>query len=182
VTPDLTDPPRAVLDGLTRAAKDKKSPWRWPVLCTRGEPYPGARMLVLRAFDRGALEIELHTDARSAKLDDLRTDPACALLFFDTGSMVQLRLDGRAHVLTGEAATAAYERAPESSLDNYRGFAPGDDLDAPHTAPSDDAAGNFAAIRITLERADLLVISRDGHERRFVDFTTAPPSWRRAAP
>lgn len=179
---DLTDPPRAVLDRLTRAANDKKSPLRWPVLATKGGAYPGARMLVVRAFHRAALEIELHTDARSAKLDELRAAPACALLFFDKNSMVQLRVDGRARILDGQARDAAFARAPEGSLDDYRGRAPGDDPDAPSSAPSLDAAANFAAISVRVERADLLVIARGGHERRFVDFTADPPDWRRAEP
>ncbi|MGX6649211.1 pyridoxamine 5'-phosphate oxidase family protein [Maricaulaceae bacterium MS644] len=179
---DLTDPPRAVLDILTRAANEKKSPWRWPVLATKGGAYPGARMLVVRAFNRAALEIELHTDARSAKLDELQAAPACALLFFDKGSMVQLRVDGRARILHGEARDAAFARAPQGSMDDYRGRAPGDDPDAPASAPSPDAAANFAAISIRMERADLLVIARGGHERRFVDFTADPPAWRRAEP
>lgn len=179
---DLTDPPRAVLDRLTRAANDKKSPLRWPVLATKGGAYPGARMLVVRAFHRAALEIELHTDARSAKLDELRAAPACALLFFDKNSMVQLRVDGRARILDGQARDAAFARAPEGSLDDYRGRAPGDDPDAPSSAPSLDAAANFAAINVRVERADLLVIARGGHERRFVDFTAHPPDWRRAEP
>ncbi len=179
---DLTDPPRTVLDILTRAANETKSPWRWPVLATQGGAYPGARMLVVRAFHRAALEIELHTDARSAKLDALRAAPACALLFFDKGSMVQFRVDGRARILDGEARDAAFARAPQGSLDDYRGRVPGDDPDAPASEPSLDAAANFAAISIRLERADLLVIARDGHERRFVDFTADPPRWRRAEP
>lgn len=182
MSPDLADPVRAVLDLLTRAVHDRKSPLRWPVLATRGDAYPGARMLVVRAFDREALEIDLHTDARSAKLEELRREPACALLFFDKGAMVQLRIDGRAHILDGAAAAAAFARAPEQSLDDYRGRAPGDDPDAPRSDASDDAAANFAAVRIRMERADLLVIARDGHERRFVDFIATPPAWRRAEP
>lgn len=182
MSPDLADPARAVLDLLTRAAHDRKSPLRWPVLATRGDAYPGARMLVVRAFDRAALEIELHTDARSAKRDELNREPACALLFFDKASMVQLRIDGQAQVLQGAAAAAAFARAPEGSLGDYRGRAPGDNPDAPRSDPSDDAAANFAAIRIRIERADLLVIARDGHGRRFVDFTATPPAWRRAEP
>jgi hypothetical protein len=179
---DLADPPRAILDHLTRAANNKKSPLRWPVLATKGGAYPGARMLVVRAFHRAALEIELHTDARSAKLDELRAAPACALLFFDKNSMVQLRVDGRARILDGQARDAAFARAPEGSMDDYRGRAPGDDPDAPASAPSLDAAANFAAISVSVERADLLVIARGGHERRFVDFTAHPPDWRRAEP
>ncbi|MEQ8406618.1 MAG: pyridoxamine 5'-phosphate oxidase family protein [Oceanicaulis sp.] len=180
--PDLTDPPRAVLDILSRAANEKKSPWRWPVLVTRGEAYPGARMLVVRAFDRAGPSLELHTDARSAKTGELARDPACALLFFDKGSMVQLRVDGRAGVLTGEAAREAFDRAPEGSLTDYQGLAPGDDPDAPESRDSADARANFAALHIRIERADLLVIGREGHERRFVDFTADPAAWRRAAP
>ena len=180
--PDLSDPPRTVLDILTRAANERKSPWRWPVLATRGEAYPGARMLVVRAFDRAGPALELHTDRRSAKIAELKRDPACALLFFDKTSMTQLRVDGSADVLTGSAAQDAFDRAPEGTLSDYRGLAPGDDPDAPAGRDNAEARSNFAALRVRIDRADFLVIGREGHERRFIDFTTDPPSWRRAAP
>ncbi|XBQ17124.1 MAG: pyridoxamine 5'-phosphate oxidase family protein [Oceanicaulis sp.] len=183
MNPDFGDPAKTVLDLLTRAANDRRSPLRWPVLATRGDDdgWPGARMLVVRAFDRTTLQIELHTDRRSAKCAALQTDPACALLFFDKGAMVQLRVDGRARVHAGgdPAADAAFARAPEGSLDDYRGPPPGAAPDAPG---SDDARANFAAIRISLERADLLKISRDGHQRAFIDFRSEPPTVRGAAP
>ena len=168
------DPVAAVLDMLTRAAKDRNAgALRWPVLATPAEGAGAdARMLVLRRFDRAARVLELHTDARAPKVAQLRADPRCALLFFDARAKVQLRVRGRASIHTADdVAEAAFHRAPEASLDDYRGAAPGAALTGDESR-SGEARANFAALRIAMVEADWLKLSRSGHERWRIDFST----------
>ena len=167
------DPVRAVLDLLTRAANDRNAgALRWPVLATASDDHGAdARMLVLRHFDREARVLELHTDSRAPKVAQLRANPACALLFFDHRSKVQVRVRGEARVHTDDAmADAAFARAPKGSLDDYRGAPPGARLDQ-EPRRSEAARDNFAAIRIGMVQADWLTLSRSGHERALVDFS-----------
>ncbi len=178
------DPVRAVLDLLTRAANDRNAgPLRWPVLASAAsDGGADARMLVLRRFEREALTLELHTDARAPKIAQLTAEPRCTLVFFDSRSSVQLRIAGRASVHHGDGvAAAAFSRAPAGSLEDYRGAAPGADFNAA-PARSDDARANFAAIRIGMETADRLQLSRQGHERWRVDFRAEPAFAQAIAP
>lgn len=169
---------QAVLDLLTRAAHDKNAgALRWPILAS-ASPDRGAdaRMLVLRRFERDALILELHTDARAPKIDQLRAESRCALVFFDTRTKVQLRVFGEAAIHdTGSIAEAAFERVQKASLDEYRGAPPGALL-ASEPDRSDDARANFAVIRIKLLKADWLKLSRSGHERFVVDYTDPSPN------
>lgn len=172
-----TDPVRAVLDMLTRAANDRNAgALRWPVLASAHDDRGAdARMLVLRRFDRQTRILELHTDARAPKIAQLKTDPRCTLVFFDARSNVQLRVFGEAAVHMNDAhGDAAFERAPAGSLDQYRGARPGARLsDDPER--SQDARYNFAAIRVRMLEADRLNLSRSGHERHRVDFSGPEP-------
>lgn len=178
------DPVAAVLDMLTRAAKDRNAgPLRWPVLATAAEGAGAdARMLVLRRFDRAARVLELHTDARAPKVAQLKADPRCALVFFDPRGKVQLRVQGRASVHEKDAmADTAFERAGKASLDDYRGAAPGAALTGDESR-SGEARANFAALRIAMVEADWLKLSRSGHERWRIDFSTPEASAVAIAP
>ncbi len=182
------DPARAVLDALTRAANDKRSALRWPVLATAGRDGGAeARILVVRHFDREARIIELHTHKRSPKVAALRADPACELLFFDKSHMTQLRVAGSARVhVDDETADEAWDRAPKSSWPDYAGPQPGAPLEGDEDYdPGEDGArarAGFAAIRIQIEQADRLKVARDGHVRHAVDFTKPAPQARRTRP
>lgn len=174
------DAVRAVRDLLTRAAHDRQAgALRWPVLASAARGGGAdARMLVLRQFDRENGVLELHSDARSEKIAQLREQPCCTLLFFDARSNIQLGVRACARVHCGdEVARRAFAQAPEGSLDDYRGAAPGARLDD-NPARSDEAEANFAVIRLVIEAADWLKLDRDGHRRWRVDFSgEAPAAW-----
>jgi len=178
------DPVEAVLDALHDAGRNSRSDWRWPVLATVDETgRPRTRILVVRHFDDAAREIELHTDARSAKVRELAHNPDCSLLFFARTPMMQIRIEGRARVhRTGPVAEAAWARAPSGSVDNYAGDPPpgmavsGPDAVERDPGPDNCAArAHFAAIRIAAGGADWLKIERERHLRARIDFTAEPP-------
>jgi len=175
---------QAVLDLLTRAANDRNAgALRWPVLASAtADGGVDARMLVLRRFEREALTLELHTDARAPKVAQLLAQPRCTLVFFDARRMVQLRVAGSASIHQSDAiADAAFARAPAASLDDYRGAPPGEALDG-EAAQSQDARANFAAIRVGMESADWLKLSRQGHARWRIDLRADPPATDAIAP
>lgn len=182
------DPARRVLDLLTRAANERGSPLRWPVLATHSDGAPGARVVVLRAFDRAALTLDVHTDRRSPKCAEIAADPACTLVVFDPGRKVQMRIEGRARLHAGDdpVAEAGFRAASlaggEAGLADYSGPPPGTDLDGPVDGADADPRANFAVIRIAILSADLLVLARSGHERWRVDFTVQPTQVTRLAP
>ncbi len=61
---------------LTRGVHDRHAPARHPTLATvTPEGRPQARTVVLRAAEKAAGTLDIHTDLRSAKVGDLRVTP-----------------------------------------------------------------------------------------------------------
>ncbi|MEO0815775.1 MAG: pyridoxamine 5'-phosphate oxidase family protein [Pseudomonadota bacterium] len=180
---DLAAVAQSCLDALTRAAHDKKSPLRWPVLISAGvnEGAEG-RVVVLRGFDRTRRRVEIWTDRRSGKVMELRSDPFVSLLFFERAKMIQMRAKGRAEIVTdGEGWEKAFERANHASLDDYTTTsAPGDALnEADISRQISLAQETFTQILIEIDRIDWLHLSRDGHRRAFLDWRPdSDHSWR----
>ena len=87
---------------------------RTPALATAGPDGPEVRTLVLRAADRGAGTLDLHADAASAKVAQLRADPRAALHVWDAGASLQIRVRGVIELLDGGEADAVWARVPEA--------------------------------------------------------------------
>jgi len=174
----------ACLDALVRAAHDKRSPLRWPVLATARPENAGAsaRIVVLRSFQRSTRTAELWTDRRSDKVSELDTCPLATLHFFDRSRMVQMRARGPAQTVTGGDDWAkALARARQAGLDDYTTqAAPGTPLgEAGITRQLDLAEENFTLLQVSIETLDWLSLSREGHARAFLDWREgAAHSWR----
>jgi hypothetical protein len=167
----------AVLAGawalLARAAADRRHPARVVQLATRGaDGAPRLRSVILRGADAAARTMRFHTDRRSAKVAEIAADPRAALLLWDPRSRVQLRLAGRARVITaGPAWQAAWGSVPASARRDYAGPAPpGTPLAAPvPTEGGIDPAAQFALVILAVEALDWLGLERHGHRRaRFI--------------
>lgn len=158
------------LNRLGRATKDTKSAWRTPVLATSNpETGVSARTVVLRAWDRVPLSLDLFTDRRSRKAHDLTEQPVAELVFWDARANIQLRVKGPC---TLHQADAAAERAMSRLTYRSRGdYARAQPPGAPASGPEEareldgEIADNFLLIRLWPERMDRLDIKREGHER-----------------
>ena len=177
--PNITTQSEAILTGiwatLSRGVADTKHDWHWPVLGTvkntANGPSSSTRVVVLRAFSAAKRLIEIHSDSRAQKIIELQ-DPSdrckASLLFYDSRSRTQLRIQASATVSINDAISqAAWAKLPEHGRTQYLGCeAPGSKL--PDQIIS-SAAPHFAVIQLTIESIDWLVLARDGHQRmRFV--------------
>lgn len=163
------------LGQLARAAHDRKSPFRWPVLATASpEGGAGARILVLRDFDRDTPSFEVWSDGRSDKVAALQADPSCELHFFDAGRMVQLRAACSARLVrSGRGWEASFSRARQAGLSDYASLmAPGEVIDTPEAERDPSLAErHFVRIELRLKSLDALCLSREGHRRARLDWT-----------
>jgi pyridoxamine 5'-phosphate oxidase len=171
---------------LIRAAHDRKSAMHTPVIVTADVD---ARVMVLRAFDTASWTLRLHTDTRAPKAAAVAADPRVAVLLYDKGAKIQLRLRGTARIeSTGPAADAAWAASTNFARRCYLGDGPGAASDAPTSGlPSefegvepDDAQliparENFAVLLIEITEMDWLYLAHTGHLR--AQFTRSGEAW-----
>lgn len=161
---------------LTRAAKDRRSPMHVPAVVTSDVD---ARTMVLRAFDPQEWTLRFHTDTRAPKVDAIKADPRMAVLFYDKGAKIQIRVRGTGEVLEEDALTdAAWANSANFARRCYLGDGPGAVSDAPTSGlptqfegvePTEDEVApgrpNFAVLRITLDALDWFYLAHTGHVR-----------------
>jgi pyridoxamine 5'-phosphate oxidase len=172
----MDDPAQCLADAfayLQEGASDPGSPFRNPALATApASPTapPGLRTVVLRRFTRDARIVELHTDARSPKIAQLRQNPFAALHVWDPARRIQLRLDGAVAIAGTEKATAAWAALPPASRATYAvSLAPGTAIDDPARAtpdlPEHAARQNFAVLELSIDVLEDLSLARGSHRR-----------------
>ncbi|MBC8165349.1 MAG: pyridoxamine 5'-phosphate oxidase family protein [Bryobacteraceae bacterium] len=108
---DLTQLFDEVWTRVTRGVHDRHAPARHPTLATvTPDGRPQARTVVLRAADKVAGTVHVHTDLQSGKVRDLRATPFAALHVWDASAHLQLRLEAQVTILTGPDVAAIWER------------------------------------------------------------------------
>lgn len=161
---------------LIRAARDRRSAMHTPVIVTADVD---ARVMVLRAFDSEAWALRLHTDARAPKAGVIAADGRVAALFYDQGAKIQLRLRGKARIVTnGPEVDEAWARSTNFARRCYLGSGPGDPALAPTSGLPPEFEGvepdnaqllparpNFALLKIAIRTIDWLYLAHTGHIR-----------------
>lgn len=160
--------------------RDRDSPFRSPTVATRdAEGAPALRTVVLRGFDPDRRVLLFHTDRRAAKTGQLIAEPRLSLHVWDPGRKLQLRADGRAAIIAGDAARRYWDATPERSRDGYgQRPAPGSPLPDPEAARQDRldeaaAFGNFAVVEVAMHALESLQLRRDGNRRALFRWSDA---------
>ncbi len=162
---------REALGLIEAGATDPHSPFHTLTLGTVGQSGPRLRSVILRGFDRDALRLEIHTDARSPKVAELEAEPAVELLVWDAQSRRQLRLSGLARLHDeGARVETAWQALGEHSRATYRvGAAPSTPLGEAEQPPPDQdeaaARAAFLVIEVTLSAVEYLRLSPEGNRR-----------------
>ena len=154
---------------LTRGVHDRHAPARHPTLATvTPDGKPQARTVVLRAADKLAGTLDIHTDLRSAKVGDLRVTPFAALHVWDTSAHLQLRLEAHVTILTGPDVATIWEGVPLVSRLSYGSTpAPGQPIAQAldYTKVSD--AGSFVVLRLQISTVDAVHLGANHRRARF---------------
>ncbi|TRD10501.1 flavin-binding protein [Erythrobacter insulae] len=175
-----------ITNRLIRAGKDRKVPMHTPSVVTADVD---ARTMVLREFDARAFTLRFHTDTRAPKVATIDADPRMAVLFYDKGAKVQIRVRGQGKVLRDAPVTeAAWDAGNNFARRCYLGDGPGTASDMPTSGlpsqfegvePTDEEVvvgrPNFSVLLITLEEIDWFYLAHTGHVR--AQFTRGGDSW-----
>jgi hypothetical protein len=156
---------------LVRGVSDRRAPARYPALATSGaDGWPALRTVVLRRADPEAATVEVHSDLRAGKIADLSPGPPrAALLVWDAGRALQIRLRGEITVLSGPEAAGRWARVPPASRAGYGAEPPpGTPIPAAdaYVRRADPAA--FAVLELAIASIDTLHLG-DPHRRARFD-------------
>jgi len=166
---------------LEKAIDDPTSPVRTPVLISVStDGLAQGRTVVLRTFNRQQRQLQIYTDVRSAKVAQLRTQPACTLVAYQPNPMIQLRLNTNAIVNhDNEITREAWAVMPGPNRCNYLTDPdPGSisemasdgrpEISAESVPTIDEneiAYGHFSVIVFKVKELEWLYLPRRGHRR-----------------
>lgn len=173
-----------VWDGLVAGSLSIRHAWSTAAFSTverrdSGVYAPRSRTVVSRRVNRDMRTLEFFTDVRSAKIHQLQSEHGVAevcWLFYRPSTLIQLRVEGRAELLTGEAEEAAWWTTPLRSREVYSSIEPPglvrSSFQPPETTDRELTESelkrgreNFRVVRTTVATADVLYLKREGHVR-----------------
>lgn len=167
---------RDLASRLERAATDRRSPMHVPAVVTSDVD---ARGMVVRHFDAERWVLRFHTDIRAPKVEAIRSDPRMAVLLYDKGEKVQIRLRGTGRVLHDDPVTdLAWGESANFARRCYLGDGPGAESEVPTSGlpaefegvePADEhlipARDNFAVLLFEIAEMDWFYLAHTGHVR-----------------
>lgn len=165
-----------VWERLAQGVAQSRDPFRFVTLATIGADGPEARTVGLRAADRDAGTVEVHSDLRTAKVRALRADPRAQLLFWDAATQVQIRISTRMTLMP--AASDRWARIPEVARLNYgTDPAPGTPIDAPEDVTRTGDIARFIALSGRVTAIDVVSLAHDPHRRAMFGPNGADARW-----
>lgn len=163
---------------LQSALKNKKHPWRTPVLAS-SQPGGAAavRTVILREVDTTNWQLVFYTDKRSAKCQQISAIPSGEVLFWDSGLHWQLRAAVSYELLTsGPRIERLWQQIADTSAANdyLAAQPPGTPVSSPQTITAETA--HLAIIIAKVHQFDWLALSSEGHQRALI--TTDSFQWQ----
>lgn len=155
---------------IERAARERGHAWRVMALATVGAAGAEARCVVLREARTTARELLFYCDDRSAKVEQLRAQPAGTLLLWSAPLGWQLRLRVQLSVLDdGLEVSSRWARLKltPGAQDYLSPMAPGMPVGTPGQARG--ARAFFAVVKAEVKAMDWLELHEQGHRRALFD-------------
>ena len=189
---DFKEIEKKIWDLLSSAVSDRNSEFRTPVfICGNNNDLDG-RVVVLRKASQQNNFIQYHSDIRSSKIEKIKKNPICSILFYGKQEKIQLRLKAECTVHfndeitkeswknTGHISRKCYlvtngpgtvSVTPTSGLD--------DKFDNFNYTKEESETGykNFCVIRCKVKSIEWLYLAAKGHRRAIFDLENNKKSW-----
>lgn len=164
---------------LKRAAVDKKHPFRYLTLVTRGESYPNSRYVVLREVMEG-FRFLVFTDFRSGKVQELNIEPNCTWIFYNERKSIQLRFHGFATIDNRNEKSEQYiNKVQGNAVRSYTTVKPpGEIISNPEEGWEWDESTlhkNFTLLTLEANEMEVLQLNKSNHLR--VGFQKKGEKW-----
>ena len=170
---------------LTNAVKDRASEFRTPVFICGNEKNLDGRVVVLRKANQDKNFIQFHSDIRSSKIEKIKKNPSCSILFYGKEEKIQLRLKIRCEInYNNEITKQSWEKTGHVSRKCYLVTdGPGTESDKPTSGlngkfnafgftkeESEEGYKNFSVILCKIKSIEWLYLAAKGHRRALINF------------
>ena len=152
-----------------KAVALKRHPFKYVTLSTSDGTNVNSRYVVLRKFTDSNSFI-IFTDTRSEKMQDLKSNDNCNLLFYHNGKKLQVRVNGKAIIHKNDESTKQYWAGVKGNSDKaYTSLIPpGEKIKNPQEAFQWDetlTSSQFVVLEILPIKIEALQLNRDEHIR-----------------
>ena len=170
---------------LTEAVKDRDSEFRTPIFICGNDKDIDGRVVVLRKADQKNNFIQFHSDIRSSKIEKIKKNPNCSVLFYGKKEKIQLRLKTECEVhFNNEITKESWKKTGHVSRKCYLVTnGPGTVSDKPTSGlngkfdnfdftkeESEEGYKNFSVIKCKIISIEWLYLAAKGHRRALVNF------------
>ena len=189
---DFNEIEKKIWDLLTNAVKDRSSEFRTPVFICGNDKDLDGRVVVLRKADQQNNFVQYHSDIRSSKIEKIKSNPNCSILFYGKQEKIQLRIKAECKVhFNDEATKESWEKTGHISRKCYLVTnGPGTESDKPTSGldnkfdnfdytKEESEAGykNFCVIRCKVKSIEWLYLAAKGHRRALFDLENNKKNW-----
>ena len=177
---------------LTDAVQNRSSEFRTPVfICGDNKDLDG-RVVVLRKADQKNNFVQYHSDIRSSKIEKIKKNPNCSIVFYGKEEKIQLRLKTICEVnYQNELTKESWENTGHISRKCYLvGIGPGTETNKPITGldkkfdnfgftkeESEIGYKNFCVIKCKIKSIEWLYLAAKGHRRALFDLEKNKKNW-----
>ena len=177
---------------LIEAVKDRNSEFRTPIFICGNDKDLDGRVVVLRRADKQNNFIQFHSDIRSPKIEKIKKNPKCSVLFYGKKEKIQLRLKTECEINFNNAVTKeSWKKTGHVSRKCYLVVhAPGTKSEKPTSGlnnkfdnfdftkeESEKGYKNFCVIKCKIKSIEWLYLAAKGHRRILIDYRNDKPKY-----
>jgi hypothetical protein len=159
---------------IARGTHDKRHPFRFVVFNTVTDEYPETRMVVLRRFDREAMEVDIYTDYRSNKVQQLKISGRASMLLWHPSKKLQVKLKLDTSLVGGDERKDKFNQLPVSGQHSYNTTedpgTPKESLEESHDWRDEYNDDYFSIIRCNITQIEVLQLQGKEHLRATYKF------------
>jgi len=189
---DFSEIEKKIWSLLTDAVKNRSSEFRTPVFICGYDKDLDGRVVVLRKADQQNNFIQYHSDIRSSKIQKIKKNPNCSILFYSKEEKIQLRIKAECSINhENEITKESWEKTGHISRKCYLVTnGPGTESDKPTSGlnnkfdnfdftKEESEAGykNFCVIRCNIKSIEWLYLAAKGHRRALFDLKNNKKNW-----
>ena len=176
---------KKIWDLLSNAVSDRSSEFRTPVFICGNDKNLDGRVVVLRKADRQNNFIQYHSDIRSSKIEKIKKNPNCSMLFYGKEEKIQLRIKASCEVnYNNDVTKQSWDKTGHISRKCYLVTnGPGTQSDKPTSGleakfndfsftkeESETGYKNFCVIKCKIKSIEWLYLAAKGHRRALIDY------------